>query len=108
MWRSVPDSIDRFPGDFVASLRSGAAAAIVMGATVWWFAQAYMKRTYPLHTEIFPAAIVVGLLDGIGCGVAGFVLTYVSRVWRYERRMRKLSDEALRRELESLERQMDR
>ena len=102
MWRSVPDSIDRFPGDFVASLRSGAVTAVVLGTVSWWLARGYMRRTYPGHLEMLSAAIVVGALDGLLLGVAAFVGTYVVRVWRYERRLRRRSDEALRRELATL------
>ncbi len=110
MWRDVPDSIDRFPGDLVASLRVGCIAAMGLGGLAWWLARAYMLRTYPRHREMLGAAIVVGVMDGAMLGVAGFVVTYVARVWRYERRMRRRSDDALRRELADLapERKPDR
>ena len=102
MWRTVPDSIDRFPGDFVASLRVGAVAAVVLGVVSWWLARQYMLRTYPGHVELLGAAAVVGVLDGTLLGIAVFVLTYVVRVFRYERRLRKASDTALRTTLEAM------
>lgn len=102
MWRDVPDSIDRFPGDFTAALRVGAGVMVASGFGAWWLARSYMERTYPAHSELMGAAIVVGAMDGVMLGVAAFVLTYVIRVWRYERRLRTQSDEALRRELARL------
>lgn len=103
MWRTVPDSIDRFPGDFVASLRVGAGTAVVLGAGSWWLAREYLLRTHPGHPELMGASIVVGVMDGLMLGVAAFVLTYVFRVWRYERRLRKASDAELCRVLTELE-----
>ena len=102
MWRTVPDSIDRFPGDFMASLRSAGIAAVLLGAASWWLAREYMVRTYPGHQELLGAAVVVGVMDGLLLGVGAFVLTYVVRVFRYERQLRRRSDEALRQELQSL------
>ena len=102
MWRTVPDAIDRFPGDFVASLRSAAIAALLLGLASWWLARLYLQRAYPGHMEMLSAAVVVGVLDGAFLGVGAFVMTYAVRVWRYERNLRKRSDDALRRELADL------
>ncbi len=102
MWQTVPDAIDRFPGDLMASLRAGMISAVVLGVTSWWLARWYLQRTYFGHVELLSAAIVVGVMDGILLGIGGFMLTYVVRVWRYERRLRRTSDDALRRELGAL------
>lgn len=107
MWRTVPDSIDRFPGDFMASLRVGTIAAGLLGTGSWWLAREYMLRTHPGHTELMGAAIVVGVMDGLMLGIAAFVATYVLRVWRYERRLRKASDAALQLALNELDRGRD-
>lgn len=103
MWRNVPDSIDRFPGDFMAALRVASGTMLFGGVAAWWLARSYMERTYPHHSELMGAAALVGAMDGLMVGVAAFVVTYVIRVWCYERRMRRRSDEALKRELAQLE-----
>ena len=72
MWRSVPDSIDRFPGDFMTSLRSAAVAAPACWVRlIWWLARSYMQRTYPGHAGDFSRQLSLwAVLDGLLLGVA--------------------------------------
>ncbi len=95
-------SADRFPGDFVASAVCGAVTAALLGPTVWWLARRYLQQTYPHHPELLGAAAVTGILDGFLLAVLAFTACFAARIWHFERKERKQSDAALRRELESI------
>ncbi len=102
MSQAPPYSADRFPIDFVISAVAGLFAALLFGAGSWRFARYYLERTYPGYPELYSAAIVIGAVDGFLFGVGGFIATFAFRIFRYERKLRRRSDEALRRELDEI------
>lgn len=91
-----PYSADRFPADFVLSALTGLAVAAVTGPATWWFALRYVQRTYPGHVEMRSAAIVAGVADGLLSAVLAFGLCFAVRIWLFERRERRRSDDLLR------------
>ena len=95
-------SAERFPGDFTASAVCGAVTAAFLGPCIWWLARRYLQRTYPHHPELLGAAVITGILDGLLLAIFAFVFCFAIRIWRFERRERKQSDIALRRELEEI------
>ena len=100
--RAPPYSADRFPIDFVVSATAGLIAALIFGAVSWRLARHYLEHTYPGHLELLSAAIVIGVVDGFLFGIGGFIATFAVRIFHHERQLRRRSDQALRRELESL------
>lgn len=96
-------SADRFPGDFSASVLAAAVTASITGPLAWWMARRYLLLTHPNHPEILGAAVLTGILDGLLIACLAFGFCFALRVWIYERRERKSSDAALRKDLRSIE-----
>ncbi len=95
-------SAERFPGDFAASAVCGALTAAILGPLTWWLARRYLVQTYPHHPEMLGAAVVTGIMDGLLLAILFAAACFAVRVWRFERRERKQSDDALRRTLEGM------
>ena len=95
-------SAERFPGDFAASAVCGLITAALVGPLTWWLARRYLEQTYPHHPEMIGAAVVTGLFDGVLVAVLAAGICFAVRVWTYERRERRQSDDALRSELEQI------
>jgi hypothetical protein len=95
-------SSDRFPADCAVALLCSAGGFLISGPIIWYFALAYLHRTYPDHPELDGAAAFTGLLDGVLIGLGVFVLTFAIRIWLYERRERKQSDDLLKRTLDEI------
>lgn len=98
-------SADQFPGDFLTSLLAATVTAVLSGPVIWLAAMYYFRHTYPNHPELWPAATLLGVVDGAMLGAAAFGINFALRIWRRERRERKRSDQQLRIELDDLERQ---
>ncbi len=98
-------SADQFPADLLTSLLAAAVTALLSGPAIWFASLCYLRRTYPHHAELWPAATVAGVMDGALLGLGAFVINFALRIWKRERAERKQSDDQLRLALDDLERE---